>query len=127
MPRPFRPTRLLSPVLGIIALATASTAAQAQFAFDGLWSVQIVSQAGSCGQGYVTYPVRIVRGVVQNAGSMAGSVAGRVDRRGVIRVRVSSGSQQAHGSGRLSRYSGSGRWASPTRGCSGYWRAARQG
>src|SRR3954465_2101686 len=110
MPKPLRRTYLLSPVLGIIALTTASTAAQAQSAFDGLWSVQIVSQAGSCGQGYVTYPVRIVRGVVQNAGSMAGSVVGRVDRRGVIRVSVSSGAQQAQGSGRLSGYRGSGRW-----------------
>jgi len=79
MPRPFRPTRLLSPVLGIIALATASTTAQAQSAYDGLWSVQIVAQAGSCGQGSVTYPVRIVRGAVYNAGTMSGAVSGRVD------------------------------------------------
>src|SRR5690242_2221187 len=92
--------------------------------YDGLWSVQIVSQAGSCGQGSVTYPVRIVRGVVYNAGTMSGAVSGRVDRRGLVRVSVSSGAQQAHGSGRLSGYRGSGRWASPTNGCSGYWRAA---
>jgi hypothetical protein len=113
-------------VLGTLAVLTTGPA-QAQSAFDGLWSVQIVSQYGSCGQGYVTYPVRIVRGIVYNAGSMSGSVGGRVDRRGAVRVSVSSGGAQAHGSGRLSGYSGAGRWNSPTNGCGGYWRAARQG
>src|SRR3954466_5874724 len=109
MPKPLRRTYLLSPVLGIIALTTASTTAQAQSAFDGLWSVQIISQAGSCGQGSVTYPVRIVRGFVQNAGTMNAYVAGRVNRSGAVSVSVSSGGQQAHGSGRLSGYGGAGR------------------
>jgi hypothetical protein len=121
-----RSTYLLSSILGGIALFTAGTA-QAQSAFDGLWSVQIISQAGSCGQGSVTYPVRIVRGFVQNAGTMNAYVAGRVNRSGAVSVSVSSGGQQAHGSGRLSGYGGAGRWASPTNGCSGYWRAVRQG
>ena len=51
-------SHLLSPVVGIITALAASTAAQAQSTFDGLWRVQIVSQAGVCGQGYTTYPVR---------------------------------------------------------------------
>ena len=117
----------LAPVLGTITVLATGTAAHAQAAFDGLWSVQIVSQAGPCGQGYVTYPVRIVRGTVQNAGNMSAFVGGRVDRRGVVRVSVSSGGQQAHGAGRLSPSSGTGRWSSPTNGCSGFWIARRQG
>ena len=117
----------LAPVLGTITVLATGTAAHAQATFDGLWSVQIVSQAGPCGQGYVTYPVRIVRGTVQNAGNMSAFVAGRVDRRGVVRVSVSSGGQQAHGAGRLSPSSGSSRWSSPTNGCSGFWIARRQG
>jgi len=127
MPKLIGRSHLLSLVLGIIALIAAGTAAQAQAVYDGLWSVQIVSQAGPCGQGYVTYPVRIARGIVQNAGSMSGAVAGRVDRRGAVRVSVSSGGQSAQGVGRLSSSRGSGRWSSPTSGCSGYWTATRQG
>ncbi len=127
MPRLIGRSHLLSAVLGIGALLAAGTAAKAQSVYDGLWSVQIVSQSGPCGQGYVTYPVRIARGIVQNTGSMSGAVAGRVDRRGVVRVSVSSGVQRAQGVGRLSSYRGSGRWSSPTTGCSGYWTAARKG
>ena len=116
-----------SAVLGLTGVALGAATAQAQSAFDGLWSVQIVSQSGSCGQGSVSYPVRIAGGSVQNAGSMGGAIAGRVDGRGNVRVSVSGSGQQAYGSGRLTRSSGSGRWTSPTSGCAGYWRAARQG
>src|SRR4051812_31368086 len=108
----------LAPVLGTMTVLATAAAAHAQATFDGLWSVQIVSQAGPCGQGYVTNPVRIARGTVQNAGNQSAFVAGRVDRRGVVRVSLSSGAQQAHGAGRLSPSSGSGRWSSPTNGCS---------
>ena len=127
MPKLIGRSHLLSAVMAIIALLAAGTAAQAQAVYDGLWSVQIVSQAGPCGQGHVTYPVKITRGIVQNAGSMSGAVAGRVDRRGVVRVSVSSGAQSAQGVGRLSSSRGSGRWTSPTSGCSGQWTAARRG
>ena len=127
MPKAIRRLHLRSAIPGLVVLLTAGTAAQAQAVYDGLWSVQIVSQAGPCGQGHVTYPVRISRGIVQNAGSMSGAVAGRVDRRGAVRVSVSSGGQSAQGVGRLSSSRGSGRWSSPTSGCSGYWTAARQG
>ncbi len=108
-------------------MLAAGTAAKAQSGFDGLWNVQIVAQAGACGSGYVTYPVRITRGVVHNAGSRSFAISGRVDRRGVVRVSIASGADRANAAGRLSRVNGSGRWASPTRGCSGYWTAARQG
>ena len=117
----------LSPVVGITAVLATGTAAQAQSTFDGLWSVQIVSQAGPCGRGYVSYPVRIVQGTVQNAGSMSFDVSGQVDRRGAVRVSLSGAGHTASGAGRLSPSSGSGRWSSPTIGCSGFWIARRQG
>ena len=127
MPGLTKRTYLLSAVLGIVALPAAGTAAKAQSVFDGLWSVQIVAQAGPCGSGYVTYPVRITGGVLQNAGSRPFAISGRVDRRGAVSVSIATGADRADASGRLSGSSGSGRWASPTRGCSGYWTAARQG
>ena len=39
-------SHLLSPVVGIITALAASTAAQAQSTFDGLWRVQIVLKPG---------------------------------------------------------------------------------
>jgi len=117
----------LSPVAGIIAVLATCTAAQAQSTFDGLWSVQIVPQAGTCGRGYVTYPVNIVRGVVRNAGNMSFDVSGQVGRTGSVRVSLSGAGHTASGAGRLSSSSGSGRWSSPTIGCSGFWIARRQG
>lgn len=120
-------TSLLTVVLAMAMVFAGGSAAKAQSAFDGLWSVQIVAQGGPCGSGYVTYPVRIVRGVLQNAGSISFVVAGQVDRRGAVRVSVSSGADRANATGRLSTVSGSGQWVAPTRGCSGYWVATRQG
>src|SRR4051812_49935669 len=85
----------LAPVLGTITVLATAAAAHAQAAFDGLWSVQIVSQAGPCGQGYVTYPVRIVRGTVQNAGNQSAFVAARVDPRGAARGSARGGGPPA--------------------------------
>ena len=116
-------TYLLFAILGIVTMLAAGTAAKAQSVFDGLWSVQIVAQAGACGSGSVTYSVMIVGGVVQ----YAGAIAGRVDRQGDIRVSIASGAGRANATGRLSGINGSGRWVSPIRGCSGYWTAVRQG
>ena len=114
-------------VLGVAAVLATGTAAKAQSAFDGLWSVQIVAQAGACGSGYVTYPVRIMRGVVEYAGNLSVAIAGQVNRRGDVRFSLASGADRANATGRLSKTSGSGQWDSPTRGCSGHWTAARQG
>ena len=117
----------LAPVLGTITVLATGTAAHAQATFDGLWSVQIVTQAGPCGRGYLSYPARIVQGTVQNAGTMSFDVSGQVDRRGAVRVSLSGAGHTASGNGRLSSSTGTGRWSSPTIGCSGYWIARRQG
>ena len=120
-------TYQLSAVLGIAAVLAAGAAAKVQPAYDELWSVQIVAQGDSCGSEAATYPVRMVGGVVQYAGNLSLAVSGRVNQRGVVRVRIAVGTDRANATGRLSGSNGSGRWVSPTRGCSGYWTAARQG
>ena len=127
MPRFLARTFLLPAILGLVFVLAAGTVAKAQSAFDGLWSVQIVAQPGPCGSGYVTYPVRIVGGVLHNAGGMSFAVSGRVDRRGLVRVSLATGADRANAAGRLSGSSGSGQWTSPTRGCSGTWTAVRRG
>jgi hypothetical protein len=96
-------------------------------AFDGDWSVVIMTQRGACDRSY-RYGVRIENGEVLNAGSAPVNLEGHVAPNGAVRVSVSAGGQEAHGAGRLSRASGGGSWrgvgSSGT--CAGTWVAERR-
>jgi hypothetical protein len=97
-------------------------------AFDGDWSVLIMTQSGGCDRAY-RYGVRISNGDVIYDGGGPVDLQGHVYSNGVVRVSVSGAGQQADGQGRLSRTTGSGTW----RGqgslgtCSGVWQAERRG
>jgi hypothetical protein len=93
-------------------------------AYDGLWSVSIVTEKGDCDRGY-RYPIRITRGVLSNAGDTAFTIAGSVGPTGLIQVTVSHGSASASGLGRLAGNIGSGSWNGSS--CSGSWTAERRG
>jgi hypothetical protein len=94
--------------------------------FDGPWSVLVMTRSGSCDATY-RYGVTISNGVVYYAGGGPVSLSGRVSPSGAVSVRVSSGSQYAAGTGRLSRNGGGGSWRGqgPTGSCSGTWSASR--
>jgi len=92
-------------------------------AYDGLWSVSIVTEKGDCDRGY-RYPIRIARGVLSNAGDTAFTIAGNVGPTGLIRVTVSHGSSSANGIGRLAGNIGNGSWIGAS--CSGTWTAERR-
>jgi hypothetical protein len=122
----------LKRILLVLALSTtcvlaASAPAMARTPFDGLWSVSIFTDVGTCDRAY-RYPVQIINGAVLPGGADPSvRIVGRVDRSGVARVTVSRGDQWAHGAGRLSMRSGSGTWTSPSARCSGRWTAERRG
>lgn len=104
-----------------------SSAAVANSAFDGSWSVLIVTDHGTCDRAY-RYALRIVDGrIVYTDPSF--NVTGHVDAHGRVAVRLSYGQQQASGSGRLAGDQGTGRWSgrSSTSECSGHWEAERRG
>jgi hypothetical protein len=101
-----------------------ATPTKALPAYDGLWSVSIVTEKGDCDRGY-RYPIRITRGVLSNAGDNAFTIAGSVSPTGVIRVSVSHGNSSASGLGRLAGDIGSGSWNGGS--CSGTWTAERRG
>jgi hypothetical protein len=110
------------------ALAFAITAATtgiaaAGSAYDGSWSLSIVTTRGTC-ETY-NFPVRIDNGHVSVPGLVKAS--GRVSSNGGVRVFVSAMGKSASGSGRLSQGSGSGRWTgrSGESRCSGSWTAQR--
>jgi hypothetical protein len=104
-------------------LATAGTAIAASY--DGLWSVLIITQAGSCDAAY-SYPFRVAGGRISSAGSF--DISGRVSGGGAVQVRISAGGSVANGTGTLgSGGSGAGRWTAKLSGgnCSGRWQATR--
>jgi hypothetical protein len=95
-------------------------------AFDGLWSVSIITQYGDCNRGY-RYPLRIVDGYITKADDDSSyGIAGAVGRNGVIGVTVSGGGQTATGIGRLTRNFGRGLWHTSNGECRGNWTAERR-
>ena len=97
----------------------------AKAAFDGQWSVLIVTEKGRCDRAY-RYPVRIENGMVGYAGTAAFNISGAVGNNGAVTVTVSRGSQSATGTGRMSSSDGTGRWATASGECSGTWSAERR-
>ena len=107
----------------VTALGAAVPAASAP-SYDGLWSVVIVTEKGTCDRAY-RYPIRISNGSVLAEGSSPATITGKVAGNGSVTVTVSAGSKSATGSGRLSGTIGSGSWHGGD--CSGTWEAERRG
>jgi len=119
--------RLLVSVAVTLAIL-AGTPAHAATPYDGLWSVLIITEQGTCDRGY-RYAVRIKQGRVGHADPSSSSfnIQGRVASGGGIRVSVMRGDKRADGSGRMTKNAGSGKWRSSKGECSGIWSAERRG
>jgi hypothetical protein len=107
----------------VAASATVGTSTYAVPGYDGLWSVSIVTEKGTCDRGY-RYPIRISNGVLANAGDVAVNIVGKVLPTGAITVTVSAAGKSANGTGRLSGNLGEGSWTGGD--CSGTWTAERR-
>jgi len=119
--------RVSAPIPTRPAPAPAVPAAAAT-AFDGRWSVVIMTQSGGCDRAY-RYGVRISNGDVIYDGGGPVDLQGHVNSNGVVRVSVSGAGQQADGQGRLSRTLGTGTWhgQGSLGSCAGVWQAERLG
>ncbi|MCJ2071622.1 hypothetical protein MKK75_22945 [Methylobacterium sp. J-030] len=95
--------------------------------YDGTWSVEIITDAGTCDRAY-RYPVRIEHGVARFIGT-AFTIQGSVAGNGSVRGSISNGTATANVRGRLARDgSGAGTWvASGALDCRGHWNAERRG
>jgi hypothetical protein len=96
-------------------------------AFDGNWSVVILTRSGGCDPSY-RFGFRIYNGYIYADVGESANLQGHVAPNGAVRVSVSSGGQSASGQGRLSRASGSGAWSGQgsSGSCGGVWQAARR-
>jgi hypothetical protein len=115
-------------ILAVVCATSAVSSATARTAYDGQWSVLIVTEQGSCDRAY-RYGVQIVDGNVIYEGGGPINLSGRVLQNGTVQVTVSTSGSRAEGSGRLSRTAGRGSWRgrSGSDACSGYWEAERRG
>jgi hypothetical protein len=104
-------------------IADATLPATSAPSYDGLWSVVIVTETGTCDRAY-RYPIRISNGTLQNAGDEAFDITGKVSANGAVTVRVGHGDKNATGSGRLSGNAGAGSWRGGD--CAGTWEAERR-
>lgn len=106
-------------VVGALAATCMIAPAFAQTPYDGLWSVTVLTRAGSC-EPSASYPLRVTDGKVSGAADVSGSVG----REGIVRVSIGG----AFANGQLSGNSGSGKWNGASAGiaCSGRWEASRQ-
>ena len=115
--------------LVLAAGALLSTQALAEPAdYNGTWSVQLVSESGSCDRS-ASYTIAVEDGRVRYvpSGNEARiSVSGQVGSGGAVFIGVRQGLGSADASGRLGAGSGSGTWKVSVLGCSGRWTAQRR-
>jgi hypothetical protein len=114
----------LALVAAVLSLAPASAR---NASFDGNWSVLIITESGTCDAAY-RYGVIVDNGAVHYRGESGIDVAGSVDDKGRVRVRIGRGEQSAEGIGQLSETSGSGTWSGSSSSslCQGRWEAERR-
>jgi hypothetical protein len=122
-------TRLIAAMIlaGTVPASAAPRRAAVPDRFDGTWSIEIITEAGTCDRAY-RYPVKIEHGRARFIGT-AFTVQGSVAGNGVVRGSISNGSSTANVSGRLgSDGFGAGTWvASGALECRGHWNAERRG
>ena len=119
---------LLGHTIGLAMLAGAmSSGAEARTAYDGSWSVLVITQSGICDRAY-RYSIRVNNGVLRYSGDAAINLSGQISSNGRVHVTIGRGKQGAVGSGRLSRNRGVGSWRgrSGQQQCRGRWEAERR-
>ena len=96
--------------------------------FDGRWSVEVITESGSCDRAY-RYSVLIENGQARYGGQEAFTVTGQVMANGNVSGAISHGQDRAEVVGRLDGAMGTGTWkaAGTSRTCAGRWNAEKRG
>ena len=102
-------------------LTGAISPALAQSPYDGLWTVTIVTNSGSC-EPSASSTLTVTDGKISAPGA---DVTGSVGHEGLVKVSING----AYANGQITGNTGSGKWNGASAGipCSGRWHAARQG
>lgn len=96
-------------------------------AFDGKWSIEVLTERGDCDRAY-RYGIRIENGQVRYDGGGEFNVEGRVSGAGAVKGSISRGESRADVVGALSGDFGKGTWATKgSSACGGSWNAEKRG
>jgi hypothetical protein len=109
-----------------INVANAQEALAAAQNPDGIYAVYITTRQGDCDKAY-HWMISVSGGRVTSAGDTPMEASGRVNGGGAVDLAFQRMGQVATVTGRLAKGYGSGTWSSSTMGCTGSWRALRQG
>ena len=93
--------------------------------YDGRWSVEVITDQGTCDRVY-RWTLGVEGGRVVDVGEVA-RPSGGISPNGAVSMRFVRNRDYATATGHLSGDWGSGSWTSPTLACSGRWRAERRG
>ncbi len=125
--QPRHPAVRLVLALGLFASTLApSLAVPAASSYDGVYSVEVITDVGTCDRAY-RWSVEVADGKVTSAANMPMSATGIIDRTGLVQLALHHDAQVAHVAGQMKGNVGSGTWSSPTMQCGGHWRAERRG
>jgi type 1 fimbria pilin len=119
--------RVLFGTMMIAALAAnaASAAPGGVASYDGKWSVEVITDKGTCDRVY-RWSIGIQSGRVMDTGEIA-RPSGGVSATGKVTMKFVRNNDYASATGQISGEWGTGSWSSPTLACSGRWRAERRG
>jgi hypothetical protein len=116
---------LLWIIIAAFAVTAALAAPRSAGSYDGTWSVEVITDQGTCDRVY-RWSLGIQGGQVIDVGEVA-RPSGGVSSNGGVSMRFVRNNDYASATGHLSGDWGSGSWTSPTLACSGRWRAERRG
>ncbi len=122
------PVRALAAVTLLPALAGPAVAGDTPSTYNGVWTVQLVADAGSCGSS-ASYTVALQDGTARylpGPGDASASVSGQVSGNGSVVLAMRRSIASGTASGQLRASSGSGTWQVASFGCSGRWTAKRR-
>ncbi|MFD0935904.1 hypothetical protein ACFQ12_12030 [Methylobacterium trifolii] len=120
--------------LGLLAALSATAvsagpAAKAEkaHAFDGKWSIEVITERGSCDRAY-RYGIRIENGQARYDGGTDFTVSGQVTGNGRVKGSIARGADRADVVGALDGQFGNGTWQTAgATACGGVWNAERRG
>jgi hypothetical protein len=111
-------------VSAFVMLSNVSAAFASGASYDGQWAVHFVTVKGNCDRS-LSWDVGVAGSRIADNGGFV-QTNGAVDSHGRVRLLLTHGSDRVSVSGKLSGVSGDGAWISPSRECSGRWRAEKR-
>ena len=118
-------TRFSAAALALACSTLAMAPARAAQPFDGQWSVEVITEKGTCDSAY-RWDLAIANGQIAAVQGMPAGASGSISPKGLVRANFTRGSDRMVASGSASGKWATGQWTAASLQCSGRWRAERR-